>query len=488
MRTCYPPPLFQSRILAEFSGFQARVFLLIFTAILLPLHGCGGGEPETGNAPTIESKEPGTEIRPESAAARISQEVVRSCQDDENSDFCVPAYELIARWEANEITDEDFVQGIIDLRTPSELPVPASPSPSSEPAASASAARISQEVVRACSQVSFEKHIAYWPHFCVPAYELIARWDANEITDEDFVQDMIDFINLSEIPAPSFLPGTADDDPPVLLESPPSSAPPGISAPRVVPDGSLIILHFDKPLFRSAWIRNYRSLPPGAFTVIVDGEKRAVLDAVLWTEIWYDPRRWGRVRLRFYYQHYPLPAGQVRTVPFIRAGEDVTVSYDREKAGDMRLRGVNGAEVASFSGKPVVNESEYGVPEPVIEYSEVSLITSGENAPAVSADGQTITLKFSGELREDPSPWRYAFLVSYYLHDGIPIVFPIQEVSITGDTVELSLEDAITIDKSVFISYKHGLANDPVGFEDKAGLPIEGFSKVSIVNRSQVTR
>ncbi len=395
-----------------FNGLKSTVAaVLIFTAILLPLHGCGGGEPETGNAPTIESKEPGTETRQEpaaSAAVRIRQAVVRSCEDDENSDFCEAAYSLIARWVANEITDEEFVQGIIDLRPPEEIPVPASPSPGT--------------------------------------------------------------------PEPSPEPAAADDDPPALVESNPVGLvwknPPGV--PRVNVGGDQVWLYFDKPLF------HYDSMPSTAFTVIVDGEKRALSLATTRHNSWAYGyiRKWGWVSLWIGGDHIS---------DFIHAGEEnITVSYDREKAGNKPLRGLDGAEVASFSRKPVVNGSERGAAGSgdgsAIEYSEVSLITSGENAPAISANGQTITLKFDDMLEEESVPNVGAFTVATDEAEGRTL--GILSVSVSGDTMTIYLAATVLKGEGITVSYDREEAYTEL--TDEAGLPIEGFGAVSVVNRSQV--
>ncbi len=86
---------------------------------------CGGGEPDTAEAPepappAVEAPEPETTTRTPSAsseAEKVRANLTRTCAGD-NSDFCTAAYAVIARWVAGELTDEEFVQAIVDLLPP----------------------------------------------------------------------------------------------------------------------------------------------------------------------------------------------------------------------------------------------------------------------------------------------------------------------------------------------------------------------------------
>ena len=214
--------------------------------------------------------------------------------------------------------------------------------------------------------------------------------------------------------------------------------------------------------------------------MIVDGEKRALGLATTRHGSWAYGyiRKWGWVSLWI---------GGDLISDFIHAGEEnITVSYDREKAGNKPLRGLDGAEVASFSRKPVVNGSERGAAGSgdgsAIEYSEVSLITSGENAPAVSTDGRTITLKFDDMLDEESVPNVDAFTVTTDEAEGRTL--GISSVSVSGDTMEISPAATVLKGEGITVSYDREEAYREL--TDEAGLPIEGFGAVSVVNRSQV--
>ena len=92
---------------------------------------CGGGEPPTATNPEPASPAVPAQGSPESAEA-VRASVVRTCAGEE-SDFCSAAYALIARWVAGEISDEDFVQGIVALRPPSPALEPTDPPDDPEP-------------------------------------------------------------------------------------------------------------------------------------------------------------------------------------------------------------------------------------------------------------------------------------------------------------------------------------------------------------------
>lgn len=98
--------------------------LCVFCALAF---GCGGGEPDTVEAPEPETTTgPPAPPAASSEAARVRANLMRSC-DGEDSDFCAAAYAAIASWVAGELTDEEFVQEIVSLRAEPE------PEPELEP-------------------------------------------------------------------------------------------------------------------------------------------------------------------------------------------------------------------------------------------------------------------------------------------------------------------------------------------------------------------
>ena len=77
--------------------------------LLSGLFGCGGGGENDRRSP---SGPGGTQV---SEASAVRAEVESRCPD-RGSDFCTRAYEIIADWTSGEISDEEFVTRIADLR------------------------------------------------------------------------------------------------------------------------------------------------------------------------------------------------------------------------------------------------------------------------------------------------------------------------------------------------------------------------------------
>ena len=74
--------------------------------LLSGLFGCGGGG---------ESDRRGPSVAQVSEASAVRAEVESRCPDG-GSDFCARAYEIIDDWTSGEITDEEFIARIADLR------------------------------------------------------------------------------------------------------------------------------------------------------------------------------------------------------------------------------------------------------------------------------------------------------------------------------------------------------------------------------------
>lgn len=77
--------------------------------LLSGLFGCGGGGENDRRDPS------GAGAAQVSEASAVRAEVESRCPDGD-SDFCARAYEIIADWTSGEITDEEFVARIADLR------------------------------------------------------------------------------------------------------------------------------------------------------------------------------------------------------------------------------------------------------------------------------------------------------------------------------------------------------------------------------------
>lgn len=88
---------------------------LAVVGIFCLLSGCGGGGENDPRVPSGAGGARGSE------ASAVRAEVERQCPDG-GSDFCARAYEIIDDWTSGEITDEEFVARIADLRESRENP------------------------------------------------------------------------------------------------------------------------------------------------------------------------------------------------------------------------------------------------------------------------------------------------------------------------------------------------------------------------------
>ena len=81
----------------------------VILCLILGLLACGGGDGQSdasGADPTQTTVE---------TPAAVRTQVESRCLNTE-SDFCTRAYALIAQWVAGQITDEEFVDGVVELR------------------------------------------------------------------------------------------------------------------------------------------------------------------------------------------------------------------------------------------------------------------------------------------------------------------------------------------------------------------------------------
>ncbi len=86
--------------------------------LMLGLFGCGSGAGETG-----QSDPSGTSVTLPQETSAVRAEVKSRCGGISESDFCSRAYAIIGQWLSRQITDEELVNRIVELRDAETSPV-----------------------------------------------------------------------------------------------------------------------------------------------------------------------------------------------------------------------------------------------------------------------------------------------------------------------------------------------------------------------------